>query len=223
MSLAMPGQGVQALTLGFNLDCFQMQALDELGWNTVSPSNGGNAAPGHITPRKSGHAAAGRITPRESGHTTPWEIGSAITPRVGINPPNLPGNDVLLQGATAGVNLRIRLLDATTTCQQSLIAAGSIGNSVVFSTGNRTRNSDQVNVLHLVNQQMAEGMAHLNSMVPSQDKHCMAQLEGATASALHHMAQYQYNALGMDTSTMFHHIAALENKLNGLLDSIFIV
>jgi hypothetical protein len=77
MGLAMPG-GVQAPTLGFELDPFQVQALDELGQNTMSPNNAGNAA------------APGRITPRESGRITPWEAGgSAYTPvpGVGINPP----------------------------------------------------------------------------------------------------------------------------------------
>ncbi len=70
-----------------------------------------------------------------------------------------------------------------------------------------------------MNQQMAKGMAHLYSMVPSQDKHCNAQLKGTIATALQHMAQY--NALGMDTSTMSWCIAALENKLNGLHDCTF--
>jgi hypothetical protein len=63
MGLAMPGRGVQAPTLGFELDPFQVQALDELGQNTVSPFSAGNAvAPGRITPCESG-----RITPREGG------------------------------------------------------------------------------------------------------------------------------------------------------------
>ncbi len=74
-------------------------------------------------------------------------------------------------------------------------------------------------MLNLMKQQMAQGMAQLSSMVPSQDEHCMTQLEGAIASALQHMAQYK--ALGMDTSAMSCHIAVLENKLNGLMDSMF--
>jgi hypothetical protein len=177
MGLAMPGQGVlQAPMLGFNLDCFQMLALDELGRNTVTPNNSCNAPPG-------------RITPRKSGHTTPQEMGSAFMPGVGINPPHLPGNDFLHQGATAGINLGICSLDATTSCQQSNIAAGSVGDSVVFPTGIHTRNPNQVDVLHLMNQRMAEGMAHLNSMVPSKDGHCVVQLEGTISSALQHTAQ----------------------------------
>ena len=66
--LAMPGRGVQAPRfLGFELDPFQVQALDELGQNTMSPNNAGNAA-------------AGRVTPCESGQITPRERGSAFTP-----------------------------------------------------------------------------------------------------------------------------------------------
>ena len=214
MGLAMPGRGVQAPTLGFELDSFQVQVLDELGQNAVSPFNAGNAAaPGRITPRESG-----RITPREAG-------GSAFTPvpGVGINlpPPHLPGHDFLLPagGVTAGVNLGIRSTNATTSRQQSLVAAGGIGDRVVFPVGTRTRNPDQVDVLHLMNQQMTQGMAHLSSMMPSQDERRMAQLESAIASALQRMAQYK--ALGMDTSAMSRRITALENKLNGQMDAMF--
>jgi len=214
MGLAMPGKGVQAPRfLGFELDPFQVQALDELGQNTVSPNNAGFAAapPGRITPRESG-----RITPREAG-------GSAFTPvpGVGINlpPPHLPGHEFLLPGVTAGVNIGIRSTNATTSRQQSLIAAGGVGDRVVFPVGTRTRNPDQVDVLHLMNQQMAQGMAHLSSMMPSQDERRLAQLESAIASALQRMAQYK--ALGMDTSAMSRRITALENELNGQMDSMF--
>jgi hypothetical protein len=109
---------------------------------------------------------------------------SAFMSGVGINPPHLPGNDTLHQGATANVNREFCLLDAATSCQQSLIAASSVGNSVAFPTGNRTRNPDQVEVLHLMNQQMAKEMVHLYSIVPSQDKRPNAQLEVTIASAL---------------------------------------
>ena len=66
----------------------------------------------------------------------------------------------------------------------------------------------------------AQGMAHFSSMMPSQDKRHMAQeLKSAIASALQRMAQYK--ALGMDTSVMSRRITALENELNGQMDSIF--
>jgi hypothetical protein len=48
----------------------------------------------------------------------------------------------------------------------------------------------------------------------------MAQLESAIVSALQRMAQYK--ALGMDTSAMSCRITtALENELNGQMDSMF--
>jgi hypothetical protein len=53
MGLSMPGRGVQAPTLGYKLDSFQVQALEELGRIIVSPSNAGDAA------------AAGLVTPCE--------------------------------------------------------------------------------------------------------------------------------------------------------------
>jgi hypothetical protein len=53
IGLSMPGRGVQAPTLGYELDSFQVQALDELGQNTVSQNNTDNAA------------AAGLVTPCE--------------------------------------------------------------------------------------------------------------------------------------------------------------
>ncbi len=196
MGLSMPGRGVQAPTLGYELDSFQVQALDELGWSTMSLNITDNAA------------AAGLVTPREVAG-------------VEINPADLPGHEFMLPGVTAGVNLGICLSDATTCHQQSLIPAGGVGDRVVFPSGTCTRNPNQVNdgMLHLMNQQMTQAMDHLSSMVPSQDEHCMAQLKGAIASALQCMAQYM--ALGMDTSAMSCHIAALENKLNGLMDSMF--
>ncbi len=195
MGLSIPVRGVQAPTLGYELDSFQMQALDELGQNTVSPNNADDAA------------AAGLVTPCEEAV---W---------VGINPPYLPGHEFMLPGVTAGVNLRIRSSDDTLSCQQSFTAAGSVGDRAVFPAGTRTRNPDQVDVLNLMNQQMAQGMAHLSGMVPSKDECCMAQLEGAITSALQHMAQYK--ALGMDTSAMSCRIAALENEPNALMDSMF--
>ncbi len=121
MGLTMPRQGILAPTLGFDLACFQMH-----------PNNGGNAAPGRITPCQSVHAAAGCITSRESGHTTPQEMGSEFMSGVGINPPHLPGNDFLHQGATAGVNLGFCSLDAATSCQQPLMPQAASATVLFF-------------------------------------------------------------------------------------------
>jgi hypothetical protein len=77
MGLSIPGRGVQAPTLGYELDSFQVQALDELGRNTMSRNNADNAA------------AAGLVTPREEA------VG------VGINPPYLPGHEFMLPGVNA--------------------------------------------------------------------------------------------------------------------------
>ncbi len=39
MGLTIPARGIQPPTLVFELDCFQVEALEELGQNTVSPNN----------------------------------------------------------------------------------------------------------------------------------------------------------------------------------------
>ncbi len=117
----------------------------------MSPNNADNAA------------TAGLVLPHEVAE-------------VGINPPYLPGHEFMLPGVTAGINLGICSSDVTTSYQQSLIAVGGTGNHVVFPAGTRTWNPNQVEMLHLMNKQMAQGTAHLSSMVPSQDKCCMAQL-----------------------------------------------
>ncbi len=161
----------------------------------MSPNNADNAA------------AAGLVTPCEEA------VG------VGINPPYLPGHEFMLPGVTAGFNLGICLSDDTLSRQQSFTAAGGVGDRVIFPAGTCTRNPNQINVLNLMNQQTAQGMAHLSSMVPSKDERCMAQLKGSITSALQRMAQYK--ALGMDTSAMSCHIAVLENELNTLMNSMF--
>jgi hypothetical protein len=83
MGLSIPGRGMQASTLGYELDSFQVQALDELGWNTMFLNNADDAT------------AAGLVSPCEEA------VG------VGINPPYLPGHEFMLPGVTVGVNLRI--------------------------------------------------------------------------------------------------------------------
>jgi hypothetical protein len=228
MSLTMPGRGVQTPTLGFNLDPFQVQALDELGQNTRSPNNAGNALDGRVSTPREGC----RVTPRDRGSSafTPvrGDNYAPVAAEMRINPPHLPGHDFMLPGVdtgsdfgirATGPNIGIRSTDAATSRQQTLISAGSIGERVVFPAGTRSRNPDQVDVLHLMNQQMIQGITHLNSMVPTQNERRMAQLKGAIAGALQRMAQY--NALGMDTSAMSHCVTALENKLHGMLNSMF--
>ena len=57
MGLTIPAQGVQPPTLDFPLDNFQVQALAELGQNTVSPFNPSNSTAGPtVTPRMRGSA-----------------------------------------------------------------------------------------------------------------------------------------------------------------------
>ena len=102
---------------------------------------------------------------------------------------------------------------------QSNIAAGNVGNSVTVPSGTRTRQPDQVDVLRLMNEQMMQGIANLNNMVPSAAEQRRVQLEGAISSALSRMAQY--SAMGMNTDSISRRIEVLENELNAHMDSMF--
>jgi hypothetical protein len=198
MGLTMPSRGVQPPTLGFALDNFQVQALAELGQNSVSPHN-----PSGTT--------AGRVTPHDG--VTPRDGASAFTPVMasGNNPPAYPGPSLPTFFASANTpspgaaqnnflsaqnfpaNLGQRASDAATSRLQSNIATGNIGNSVTVPSGTRTRQPDQVDVLRLMNEQMMQGIANLNNMVPSAAERRRVQLEGAISSALSRMVQYSAN------------------------------
>ncbi len=157
MGLTVPARGVQPPTLGFELDRFQLEVLEELGQNTVLPYStisptgctstnkieGGAAA---FTPVAAGvgasafiHVVVGGGNPTGPGLPT-FFANANTTPSVANIFPlvqNFPAN----QGTCAR--------DPTATRKQSHIAAGNIGEPVVEKAGTRTRNPDQVDVLHL--------------------------------------------------------------------------
>jgi hypothetical protein len=111
--------------------------------------------------------------------------------------------------------------DPTAAHQQSHIAAENVGEPVVEKAGTHTRNPNQVDVLHLMNQQIMQGISHLNNLAPSAADQRRIQLEGAISSALNQMAQY--TAMGMSTVAIAHRIKLLENKLNTHMDNMFSV
>ncbi len=74
--------------------------------------------------------------------------------------------------------------DPTAARQQSYIAAGSVGEPVVKKAGTRTKNLDQVDVLHLMSQQIMQGISHLNNLAPSAVDQHRIQLEETISSAL---------------------------------------
>ncbi len=143
-----------------------MEALEELGQSTVSPNN--TISPTGCTSITTIAEGAAVFTPVVAG------VGaSAFIPvAVGGNNPTGPGlptffanantipsvvnNFPLVQNFPANRGTRAR--DPTAIRHQSNIAAGNIGESVVKKAGTRTRNPNQVDVLHLMNQQIMQGI-----------------------------------------------------------------
>jgi hypothetical protein len=77
-----------------------------------------------------------------------------------------------------------------------------------------------VDVLHLMNQLIMQGIAHPpNNMAPSAADQRRIQLEGAISSALNQMAQY--TTMGMSMVAIVHRIELLENEHNNHIDSMF--
>jgi hypothetical protein len=112
-----------------------------------------------------------------------------------------------------------RATDAATSCQQSNIAAGNVGDCVTVPSGTRTRQPNQVDILCLMNEQMKQGIASLNNLAPSAADQRRIQLEGAISSALSRMAQY--TAMSMNTDGILRRIELLKKELDAHMDSMF--
>ena len=214
MGLTIPARGVQPPTLDFPLDSFQVQALAELGQNTVSPFNFSNST-------------AGRTT------VTPHVRGSAFTPvqgqgvQAGNNLPVHPGPALPAFFADTDVpqndfppaNLGQRARNDVASRQQSNLAAGNVGDRVVFPAGTRTRNPDQVDVLRLMNEQIMQGITSLSNLAPSAADQRRVQLESTLSSAMTRMAQY--TATGRSTDVISRRIERLETELDAHTDAMF--
>jgi len=103
--------------------------------------------------------------------------------------------------------------------QQSNLAAGNIGDRVVFPAGTRTRNPDQVDVLHLMNEQIMQGIMRLSNLAPSAADQRRVQLESALCSAITRMTQY--TAMGRSTDAISLPIERLQTELNAHMDAMF--
>jgi hypothetical protein len=109
--------------------------------------------------------------------------------------------------------------DAATSCQQSNIAAGSVGDCVTVPSGTCTRQPDQVDILRLMNKQMMQGISSLNNLAPSAPDQRRIQLEGPISSALSRMAQY--TVMGMNTDGILRRIELLKKELDAHMESMF--
>jgi hypothetical protein len=138
---------------------------------------------------------------------------AAVAQNVAVNTPaaNVP--------VAAAVNHGVLGRNQATQRQQTFIAAGNIGDpQAVLPTGIRGRNPDQVALLAQMNQEVARGIANLNSFLPSADERRQARLEAALASAnQRHSAAI---ANGRSTVAIEQLIERLENQLDAILNAI---
>ncbi len=110
----------------------------------VAPANppGGLAAPAAVAP------AAVALAAVAAAAVAPAAVAPAAATPV---------------AAAVGANHGVRRRDQATQRHQAIIAAGNIGNPQVFPSGICGRNPDQVSLLAQMNQEVARGIANLNS------------------------------------------------------------
>jgi hypothetical protein len=157
MGLTIPARGIQPPTLDFELDHFRLEALEELGQNnvllnsTISPtgrtSTNSIAGGAHAYTPVAAGVGASAFTPVVEGENNPMGPGLPTFFANANTIPSVASNFPLVQNFPANQGVRAR--DPTAARQQSHIAAGNIGEPVVEKAGKRTRNPNQVDVLHL--------------------------------------------------------------------------
>ena len=121
--------------------------------------------------------------------------------------------------ATVSANRGVRDANQGAQRAQANIAAGSIGDPQVFLAGvHINRNNDQISLLAQMNQEVARGIANLNSFLPSEDERPQARLEAALAGANQRLSAAI--AHGRPTTTLLQQIERLENQLDAILNTI---
>ena len=146
----------------------------------------------------------------------PTIVAIAPTP-IAIAP--TPAAPTPAAAATVSANRGVRAANQGAQHAQANIAAGSIGNSQVFPAGVRiNRNNGQISLLAQINQEVARGIANLNSFLPSEDERRQACLEAALAGANQRLSAAI--AHGRPTTTLLQQIERLENQLDAILNTI---
>jgi len=121
--------------------------------------------------------------------------------------------------AAGGINLGVIAGNQAGQRAQANVAAGNIGDPQVFPSGVRTsRNLDQVTLLAHMNQEVARGIAHLNSFLPRDDERRQSRLEAAITCANQRLSAAIAN--GRPTANILQQIERLENQLDAILNSI---
>ncbi len=132
--------------------------VEYVGFMPVVPANppGGLAAPAPV--------AFVAVAPVAVPPTT---VASVPVAPVAVPPaPVAPTAVAHAAAAAAGTNRGVRGRDPATQRQQALIVAGNIGDPQIIPTGIRGRNPDQVALLAQMNQEVARGIAKLDSFLP---------------------------------------------------------
>jgi hypothetical protein len=121
--------------------------------------------------------------------------------------------------AAGGINLGVIAGNQAGQRAQANVAAGNIGDPQVFPSGVRTsRNLDQVTLLAHMNQEVARGIAHLNSFLPRDDERRQSRLEAAITCANQRLSAAIAN--GRPTANILQQIERLENQLDAILNTI---
>jgi hypothetical protein len=121
--------------------------------------------------------------------------------------------------AAGDVNLGVVAGNQAGQHAQANVAAGSIVNPQVFSSGVCTsRNFDQVTLLACMNQEVARGIANLNSFLPRDDERPQTCLEAAITSANQCLSAAIVN--GRPTANILQQIERFENQLDAILNTI---
>ena len=156
-----PPTGV--ISLGDNGQDPEDLDVEFIGLMPVAPSNpcGGLATSVAVAPTAVATVAV-----------TPVTVAPAIVTTTAVAPAAVVPAAATPVAAAVGTNCGVRGRDPATQCQQSLIAAGNIGDPLVIPTGIRGRNPNHVTLLAWMNQEVARGIANLNYFMPSADECC---------------------------------------------------
>jgi hypothetical protein len=173
--------------------------IEFVGLMPVAPANppGGLAAPTALAPAAVAPATVAPAT------VAPAAVAPAAATPV---------------AAAVGANCGVRGRDQATQRHQAIIAAGNIGNPQAFPLGIHGRNPNQVSLLAQMNQEVARGIAHHNSFLPSAEERCQAHLKAALTSTNHRQSAALAN--GRSTAAIEQLIDWLENQLDAILNAI---
>ena len=221
MGLVPPGLGVLAPpNLGFDLTRNQELALSELAQRTRSVDTHGAAQAqgnyGNIATAISddGEDLAGLDLDVQLMPVAPMNPPAAATAAAAPTALANPASAAVAVGANCGVLAR----DRASQRRQVFVAAGNLGEPQVLPTGIRGRNPDHVTLLAQMNQEVARGIANLNSFLPSADERRQARLEAALTSANQRHSAALAN--GRSTVAIKQLIDRLENQLDAILSGI---